>query len=82
MPNAGFQAMGTQTARLTPYLGSIFIAITAICALSLFYGITYPCRKLDKILSRVHKKMKVNYYWRGIIRLILEAFLIFVPELC
>jgi hypothetical protein len=74
MPNASFQAMGTQSMRLTPYLGSIFIAMVFICALSLFYGFTYPCRKLDKVLSRVHKKMKTNFYWRGIIRLIIEAY--------
>lgn len=65
--------MGTQSTRLIPYLGSIFIAMVLICAISLFYGITYPCRKLENVLSRIHKKMKASYYWRGIIRLMLEA---------
>ena len=66
--------MGTQSMRLTLYLGSIFIAMVLTCAISLFYGITYPCRKLDKVLGRIHKKMQANYYWQGIIRLIIEAF--------
>jgi uncharacterized membrane protein HdeD (DUF308 family) len=48
--------------------------MVAIFALSIFYGITYPCRKLDRVLSRVNKKIKASYYWRGIIRLLLEAF--------
>ncbi len=73
-PNVAFQAMGALSMRLTPYLGSIFIAMVLVFGLSLFYGITYPCRNLEKVLSRVHKKMKANYYWSGIIRLILEGF--------
>jgi hypothetical protein len=74
MPFVSFQDMGVMSMRLTVYLGSFMIAFALVCLKSLFFIISCPFTNKFKLVKRYHKMMKVRYYWRGIIRLILESY--------
>jgi hypothetical protein len=72
MPSFAFQSMGYFSLRLTLFLGSMIIFTAVTCAQSFLFLITWPLTKKYRIFARYNQHMSVNYYWRGIIRLILE----------
>jgi hypothetical protein len=69
--------MGVMSMRLIVYLASFFIAYALICAQSIMFLFSWPLKKHIKLVHRFHLMMRKNYYWRGIIRMILESYLDF-----
>ena len=74
MPFATFQAMGVGSTRLTLYLGTIFLILAWIFVLSIIFLISWPFNKTVTLVRRFHNMMKTKYYWRGIIRFLLESY--------
>ena len=74
MPFATFQAMGVGSTRLTLYLGTIFFILALIFVLSIIFLISWPFKKTVTMVRRFHNMMKTKYYWRGIIRFLLESY--------
>lgn len=74
MPLVAFQEFGDLSVRLTFFLGSFIIVSTGILLASILFIITWPFTKKYKLVMRYHSMMQKNYYWRGIIRMILESY--------
>ena len=74
MPFATFQSMGVDSPRLTLYLGTIFLILAWIFVLSIIFLISWPFNKTVTLVRRFHNMMKTTYYWRGIIRFLLESY--------
>jgi hypothetical protein len=73
--DAGFVAMGVDSARLTLYLGSVFIYMVILVVQVIVYGFAYALRNHSTVLNRIQNKIKDTFFWRGIIRMGLESYL-------
>ncbi len=74
MPVVAFQQFGILSLRVTLFLGTFLIASVGIGLLSIFYVINWPFTRKFKFSLRYKKMMRTTYYWRGIIRLIIQSY--------
>ena len=74
MPLVAFQRFGALSFRLTLYLGTFFIAVAGVCLLSILYVINLPFTRKFKLSFRYKRMMEKIYFWRGIIRLMMESY--------
>ncbi len=74
MPFVSFEAMGVESLRLTLYLGTIFFILVYLFVLSLMFLISWPFKNKFSFVGRFHSMMRDKYYWRGIIRMLLESY--------
>ncbi len=73
--DVGLVAMGVDSARLTMYMGSVFIYMVLLLVQVVIYGFAYSLRKKAKVFDRIQNKIKESYFWSGIIRIGLESYL-------
>jgi len=74
MPLVAFQQFGILSLRVTLFLGTFLIASVGVCLLSIVYLINWPFTRKFKLSFRYKKMMRTIYYWRGIIRLIIQSY--------
>jgi hypothetical protein len=74
MPLVNFQQFGVLSLRLTLFLGTFLIASVGVGLLSIVYVINWPFTRKLKLSFRYKQMMRKTYYWRGIIRLIIQSY--------
>ena len=74
MPLVAFQQFGVLSLRLTLFLGTFLIAVVGVCLLSFMYMLNWPFTRKFKLSFRYKRMMRTVYYWRGIIRLMMESY--------
>ena len=74
MPLVAFQQFGVLSLRLTLFLGTFLIASVGVGLLSIVYVINWPFTRKFKLSFRYKRMMIKTYYWRGIIRLIIQSY--------